>query len=292
MHEYKRQQMNALYVIHKYLTLRLVISQPAHWLSSFGGKGGTCLYYCPRHHPPHPLPVWIDCQGSRSSTTLASGHGGKLHTAAKLPHPGSRYFRANLLASKEASGTGNMKFMLNGAPDSGTEDGANVEIHELVGDDNIYVFGQDSQTVIDLYAKYNAYGAWFLWKKRTIQPLVDFHREWRPLGFGNKERLERLHNETHCQGTGSWLFGLGRLYIVTKENVGYYENRSCWLIRLSLTLPRQASSQVTEPSPSTMKTFGTFFQYSLNFKPALAGFSSFFGQKRFHFILTTRTLGI
>ena len=238
MHEYKRQQMNALYVIHKYLDIKAG-NIPARPLTVFfGGKAAPaytiaqdiihlilCLSELIAKDPevaPHLQVVMVENYNV---------------TAASFLIPAADISEQISLASKEASGTGNMKFMLNGALTLGTEDGANVEIHELVGDDNIYVFGQDSQTVIDLYAN-NAYVARDFYEKAAIQPLVDFIVSEDLLALGNKERLERLHNELIVK---DWFMSLLDLedYIATKEKMlADYENRSCWLDKVIVNIAK------------------------------------------------------
>ncbi len=131
------------------------------------------------------------------------------------------------LASKEASGTGNMKFMLNGALTLGTEDGANVEIHELVGDDNIYIFGESSETVIEHYKKAD-YVSKKYYEKPAIKELVDFIVSDEMIAVGDKENLTRLHKELINK---DWFMTLLDLedYIKTKEIVFKdYEDRETW----------------------------------------------------------------
>lgn len=132
------------------------------------------------------------------------------------------------LASKEASGTGNMKFMLNGALTLGTMDGANVEIAELAGEDNIYTFGKDSDTIIDLYAK-NAYVAKDYYDNdAAIKEAVDFIVSPDILALGKKERLERLYHELINK---DWFMTLIDLtdYIAEKEHMlADYENQALW----------------------------------------------------------------
>ena len=132
------------------------------------------------------------------------------------------------LASKEASGTGNMKFMLNGAVTLGTSDGANVEIHELVGDDNIYIFGKDSDTVIKHYEKADYVSKDYYKKSPVIKEAVDFIVSKEVLKVGKKENLERLYNELLNKDWFMTLLDL-KEYIKTKERVYKdYENKDAW----------------------------------------------------------------
>ena len=141
------------------------------------------------------------------------------------------------LASKEASGTGNMKFMLNGALTLGTMDGANVEIAELVGEDNIYIFGEDSETVIDLYAK-SAYKSSEYYAREAIKPLVDFIVSDEVLAVGKAERLERLYNELISK---DWFMTLLDLedYIQVKERMlADYEDRDAWMDKVIVNIAK------------------------------------------------------
>ena len=133
--------------------------------------------------------------------------------------------------------TGNMKFMLNGALTLGTMDGANVEIAELVGRDNIYIFGEDSETVIDLYEK-SAYKSADFYEREAIKPLVDFIISDAVLAVGNKERLTRLHKELINK---DWFMTLLDLedYIVTKERMlADYEDRDAWLDQVIVNIAK------------------------------------------------------
>ena len=132
------------------------------------------------------------------------------------------------LASKEASGTGNMKMMLNGAVTLGTADGANVEIHDLVGEDNIYIFGENSEQVIDHYAKADYVSRSFYEKSPVIKAAVDFIVSDQALAVGHKENLERLYNELLNK---DWFMTLLDLedYIATKDRMfADYEDQEKW----------------------------------------------------------------
>ena len=140
-------------------------------------------------------------------------------------------------AGKEASGTGNMKLMLNGAVTLGTMDGANVEIAELVGEDNIYIFGEDSETVIDLYAK-SAYKSSEYYAREAIKPLVDFIVSDEVLAVGKAERLERLYNELISK---DWFMTLLDLedYIQVKERMlADYEDRDAWMDKVIVNIAK------------------------------------------------------
>ena len=154
LHEYKRQQMNALYVIHKYLDIKAG-NIPARPITVFfGGKAAPA--YTIAQDIIHLI---LACQEVIANDPQVAPHLQVVMvenynvTASSFLIAAGDISEQISLASKEASGTGNMKFMLNGALTLGTMDGANVEIAELVGEDNIYIFGEDSETVIDLYAK-------------------------------------------------------------------------------------------------------------------------------------------
>ena len=154
LHEYKRQQMNALYIIHKYLEIKKGKKPSTPLTFIFGAKAAPAYVIAQDiihlllvlqeivNHDPDVSPYMKVLMVENYNVSYAE----KLIPACDISEQIS-------LASKEASGTGNMKFMLNGAVTLGTDDGANVEIHELVGDDNIYIFGEDSDTVIAHYER-------------------------------------------------------------------------------------------------------------------------------------------
>ena len=239
LHEYKRQQMNALYVIHKYLDIKAG-NIPARPITVFfGGKAAPAYTNRSRYHPLDPLLVRIIANDPAVAPHLQVVMVENYNvTAASFLIPACDISEQISLASKEASGTGNMKFMLNGALTLGTMDGANVEIAELVGRDNIYIFGEDSETVIDLYAK-SAYKSADFYEREAIKPLVDFIDHAMPfLAVGDKERLTRLHNELINK---DWFMTLLDLedYIVTKERMlADYEDRDAWLDQVIVNIAK------------------------------------------------------
>ena len=232
MHEYKRQQMNALYVIYKYLDIKNgnIPAKPITFI--FGGKAAPayviaqdiihlilCLSELIANDPevsPHLQVVMVENYNVTAATHLI---------------PAADISEQISLASKEASGTGNMKFMLNGALTLGTLDGANVEIHELVGDENIYVFGEDSDTVIKHYEN-SDYHSYSYYEREAIRPLVDFIVSDALVSLGNRERLERLFNELRNK---DWFMTLLDLedYIQTKERMLVdYHDRENWIAKV------------------------------------------------------------
>ena len=132
------------------------------------------------------------------------------------------------LASKEASGTGNMKFMLNGAVTLGTSDGANVEIHELVGDDNIYIFGKDSDTVIEHYKKADYVSKDYYKKSPVIKAAVDFIVSKEALAVGHKENLKRLYDELLKKDWFMTLLDLEEYIEVKDRALKDYEDTQKW----------------------------------------------------------------
>ena len=238
LHEYKRQQMNALYVIHKYLEIKAG-NIPARPITVFfGGKAAPaytiaqdiihlilCLSEVIANDPavaPHLQVVMVENYNVTASSFLIAA--GDISEQISL-------------ASKEASGTGNMKFMLNGALTLGTMDGANVEIAELVGEDNIYIFGEDSETVIDLYAK-SAYKSSEFYARPAIKPLVDFIISDAVLAAGKKERLERLYNELINKDWFMTLLDLEDYIKVKEQMLADYEDRDAWLDKVIVNISK------------------------------------------------------
>lgn len=229
LHEYKRQQMNALFAIHKYFDIKSGNIPPVPIAMIFGAKAA------PAYVIAKDIIHLICCLQEKINTDPeVSPHFKVLMienynvTAAAKVIPAADISEQISLASKEASGTGNMKFMLNGALTLGTEDGANTEIHELVGDDNIYIFGKKSDEVIDLYAK-GSYAAHDIYSKDAhIRKLVDYIISEDILKLGDEESLKRLHHELTSRDYFMTLLDL-KDYIRTKERVYKdYQDHESW----------------------------------------------------------------
>lgn len=229
LHEYKRQQMNALYIIHKYLEIKAG-KKPARPMTFIFGAKAAPAYVIAQdiihlllvlqeivNHDPDVSPYMTVLMVENYNVAYAE----KMIPACDVSEQIS-------LASKEASGTGNMKFMLNGAVTLGTSDGANVEIHELVGDDNIYIFGEKSETVIKHYEKADYVAKEYYKKSPVIKEAVDFIVSKQALKAGHKENLERLYKELLNK---DWFMTLLDLedYIATKDKMmADYENQEKW----------------------------------------------------------------
>ena len=229
LHEYKRQQMNALYAIYKYLEIKAGNKPETPITMIFGAKAAPAyiiakdiihLILCLQEltaNDPDVAPYFRVVMAENYNVEYAA----KIIPAAEISEQIS-------LASKEASGTSNMKFMSNGAITLGTEDGANVEIKDLVGDDNIYIFGKKSDDVIKLYAE-SAYNAGKIYEEdELIHKLVDFIVGPEIMSIGCAENLERLHHELVSKDWFMTLLDL-REYIDIKERIyADYADRKHW----------------------------------------------------------------
>ena len=229
LHEYKRQQMNALYIIHKYLEIKSGKKPVRPLTFIFGAKAAPA--YVIAQDIIHLILVLQDIINNDPEVspymTVLMVENYNVSYAEKLI-PACDISEQISLASKEASGTGNMKFMLNGAVTLGTSDGANVEIHELVGDDNIYIFGKDSDTVIKHYEKADYVSKDYYKKSPVIKEAVDFIVSKQALKAGHKENLERLYKELLNK---DWFMTLLDLedYIATKDKMfADYEDSQKW----------------------------------------------------------------
>lgn len=237
LHEYKRQQMNALYVIYKYLEIKSGKLPKTPITVIFGAKAAPAyviakdiihLILCLQeliNHDPEVSPYLNVVMVENYNVTLAE----KLIPACDISEQIS-------LASKEASGTGNMKFMLNGAVTLGTEDGANVEIHQFVGDDNIYIFGAKSDEVIAHYEKSDYRPSDYYTKNPMIQKAVEFITGPQMMEIEKKENLERLSSELKNK---DWFMTFLDLedYIRTKERaLEDYTDRKTWAKKMLVNI--------------------------------------------------------
>lgn len=239
LHEYKRQQLNALYLIHKYLEIKKGHKPTTPITAIFGAKAAPAyviakdiihLILCLQQiikEDPEVSPCLNVVMVNNYNVTLAE----KLIPACDISEQIS-------LASKEASGTGNMKFMLNGAVTLGTDDGANVEIHELVGDSNIYIFGDSSDTVICRYKRGDYHSRSYYENSPALKEAVDFIISKKMLAVGDKENLERLYNELLNK---DWFmtFPDFAAYCRTKEKAfSDYEDRASWAKKMLVNISR------------------------------------------------------
>jgi glycogen/starch/alpha-glucan phosphorylases len=239
LHEYKRQQLNALYVIHKYREIKKGKRPVRPITLIFGAKAAPaytiakdiihlilCLQELIRKDPevsPYLQVVMVE----NYNVTKAE----KLIPACDISEQIS-------LASKEASGTGNMKFMLNGAVTLGTEDGANVEIHELVGDENIYVFGEDSDTVIARYDRGDYRPRDYYDWNRDLKKAVNFIISKKMLKIGSRKHLLNLYNELISK---DWFmtFPDFNAYVETKERAyADYEDSRRWAQKMLVNIAK------------------------------------------------------
>ena len=237
LHEYKRQQMNALYVIHKYFEIKAG-KKPARPITViFGAKAAPAyiiakdiihLILCLQEliaNDPEVAPYLKVVMVENYNVTLAE----KLIPAADIHEQIS-------LASKEASGTSNMKFMLNGAVAIGTMDGANVEMHQFVGDDNIYIFGETSEQVIEHYAKADYVSRSYYDNDENIRRAIDFIVSDEMMAVGCRENLERLYNELLNK---DWFMTLPDFeeYVAAKERIfADYEDRMAWAKKMLVNM--------------------------------------------------------
>jgi starch phosphorylase len=229
LHEYKRQQMNALYAIYKYLDIKAGNKPKTPITMIFGAKAAPAyviakdiihLILCLQELIENDEEV-------RPYFRVLMIENYNVSKAAKII-PAADISEQISLASKEASGTGNMKFMLNGALTLGTEDGANVEIRDLVGDENIYIFGKKPQQVINLYEEKGYCSKDIYEEDELIHKLVDFIVGKEMLAIGDEKNLKRLHKELVGK---DWFMTLldTKEYIETKEKVYQdYENQEEW----------------------------------------------------------------
>ena len=239
LHEYKRQQMNALYVIHKYLEIKRgkIPSTPITVI--FGAKAAPAykiakdiihLILCLEkltYEDPEVSPYLKVVMVENYNVTKAE----KLIPACDISQQIS-------LASKEASGTGNMKFMLNGAVTLGTMDGANVEIAELVGADNIYIFGESSEKVIGHYAKGDYVAKDYYEKNEEIKEAVDFIIGEELMAIGHKDNLDRLYQELVGKDWFMTLLDYQSYAKAREQAYADYEDRIGWAKKMMVNISK------------------------------------------------------
>lgn len=229
MHEYKRQQMNALYIIYQYKQIKAGHLPMRPITCIFGAKAAPAytiakdiihILLCLQeiiNHDPKVSPYLKLCFIENYNIT-----------EAELVIPASDISEQISLASKEASGTGNMKFMLNGALTLGTRDGANVEIAELVKEENVYMFGKDSEAVIQHYAKQDYCSKTFYEQDELIQELVDFLIGDEMMAVGDRVNLERFYQELLGKDWFMTLLDVKEYIEVKEKMLADYEDRLTW----------------------------------------------------------------
>lgn len=239
LHEYKRQQMNALYVIYKYMEIKAGHLPKTPITMIFGAKAAPAyvlakdiihLILCLQeliNHDPEVSPYLKVVMVENYNVTKAS----KLIPACNISEQIS-------LASKEASGTGNMKFMLNGALTLGTMDGANVEIHDLVGKDNIYIFGKSSEEVIKLYDTNGYSSKAYYDSDSTIERLVDFIISKELIKIGDPENLCRLYKELISKDWFMTLLDIKDYISVKEQMLADYEDTRLWAKKMLINIAK------------------------------------------------------
>lgn len=241
LHEYKRQQMNALYIIHKYLEIKKGKRPPRPITCIFGAKAAPAYTIA-----KDIIHVLLCLQEIIANDSLVSPYlqicciENYNITEAELVIPASDISEQISLASKEASGTGNMKFMLNGALTLGTRDGANVEIAQLVQPENIYLFGESSKQVIAHYQHQDYCSKTIYEKDEHIAALVDFLVGKEMMAVGDRQSLQRFYNELL---TKDWFMTLldVRDYIACKERMLLdYEDRQSWCQKMLVNIAKSA----------------------------------------------------
>ena len=239
LHEYKRQQLNALFVIHKYLEIKKGNIPETPITVIFGAKAAPAyviakdiihLILCLQeiiNNDPEVNKYLNVVMVENYNVTMAE----RLIPACDISEQIS-------LASKEASGTGNMKFMLNGAITLGTEDGANVEIHQFVGDDNIYIFGAESDEVIEHYAKADYVSRDYYEKNAALKEAVDFITGEQMLKVGDETQLNRLKNELLNKDWFMTFLDFDS-YVETKEKAyADFKDREAWAKKMLVNISK------------------------------------------------------
>ena len=227
LHEYKRQQLNMLYIISKYLDIKSGILPKRPLTFIFGAKAA------PSYVAAKDIIHLILCMekitaaecGELMKVVMIENY--NVSYAEKLV-PACDVSEQISLASKEASGTGNMKLMLNGAITIGTMDGANVEIANLVGDENIYIFGRSSSDVIKTYKDGTYNPSSFITNNRKLKSVLDFIISEKMIKTGDAEKLIRLHRELTARDYFMALPDFDDYVRVKDKAFEDYENRAEW----------------------------------------------------------------
>ena len=229
IHEYKRQHLGALYVIYKYLEIKRGNTPERPINLIFGGKAASA--YVLAQDIIHLLLVLQDIVNSDPEVNrymrmvMVTNYN---VTYAERLVPAAEISEQISLASREASGTGNMKMMLNGALTLGTNDGANVEIREIVGDENVYVFGACAEEVIGHYERSDYDPEALYNKSERLREVLDFIVSERMLETGHRENLERLYNEIRCRDRYMTLLDFESYIEVKERMLRDYEDREAW----------------------------------------------------------------
>lgn len=230
--------MNALYVIKKYLDIKSGNKPKRKITVLFGGKAA------PAYTIAQDIIHLILCLSEFINNDEEVNKYLNVYlienynvSAAEKLIPATDISEQISLASKEASGTGNMKFMLNGALTLGTMDGANVEIADLVGEENIYIFGKDSNEIIELYET-SGYISKEYYKKSDIKEVVDFIIDKKLVELGNQERLERLYNELINKDWFMTLIDFEDYYHIKEKMIADYENENEWYKKVIINIAK------------------------------------------------------
>lgn len=232
IHEYKRQQMLALYIVHKYMDIKKGNTPKTPITILFGGKAAPA--YIIAQDIIHFIMVMSEIIAKDPAVSpylqvvMVENYN---VTAAEYLIPATDISEQISLASKEASGTGNMKFMLNGALTVATVDGANREIAELVGEDNIYLFGKQADEIVELYET-SGYNAYEYYNDPKLRSLVDFIISDKAIAIGNRERLYRLHNDIVNKDYFMALIDLEEFIEVKEKMYEDYEDQDLWMTKV------------------------------------------------------------
>mgnify|MGYP002536082597 CR=1 FL=1 len=237
LHEYKRQQLNLLFLIHQYLEIKAGHIPSVPLVSIFGAKAAPAYIIAKDIiHGLLTLSQVIENDPEVSKWMQLVFVENYNVSAAEMMIPACDLSEQISLASKEASGTSNMKFMLNGAVAIGTMDGANVEMHQFVGDDNIYIFGETSEQVIEHYAKADYVSRSYYDNDENIRRAIDFIVSDEMMAVGCRENLERLYNELLNK---DWFMTLPDFeeYVAAKERIfADYEDRMAWAKKMLVNM--------------------------------------------------------